>query len=407
MMEFQLPTFERCMEIVEQNDAFLHKVEEVDGYKFHIFSYRLASYEDFKRQEGSLEMRGLTFVGLEDLSGDSEYVEYHRFLHLHKFFNYGEQAGFEGIGDSAIQSVQTKEDGSMIVPILWNDKIHCKTKNTFFSEQAEIANRMIAENEKLEQFIRLCYDISLIPIFEFTSPFNQIVLLYDKPELRLIQVRGLPSGGYVDIEKWAAHPQANFDPGVKVAERSGGGGHDLAELIELAECATDMEGWVVQFENGHMVKVKTEWYVALHHLLTENLTRENEIIFWVLNETLDDVLGQVPETDMRRDYALDIAAFLRQHVSKWVDEIEGIMVTLDPRKKNSRKDFAITYTDHRFFGVLMRLFSAHESGVYEQETIFECLKEALLKQTKKWGEAQEFLRKLGFTSDHLPVMREE
>lgn len=398
-MNFQLPTFKQAMEMVQTNEVFLHKVEEVDGFKAHIFNYRLANYQDFQT-EGALEMRGLTFIEYIDGTDASCPTEYERFIHLHKFFNYGERGGFEGIEDSPIKSVQVKEDGSMIVPILWNGKIYCKTRGTFHSEQAQIANEIIAKNKQLEWFIRFCYGSVMIPIFEFVSPFNQIVLLYEKAELRLLQVRDMQTGRYFDISQLP-------DPGVKIREERYEGGNYIEGWLQKAETVTEMEGWVIEFENGHMVKIKTQWYVALHHLLTENLTRENEIISWVLNETLDDVLGQVPDTDLRKDYALDIAKLLRYIVSRWVDEIEGIMITLHPNKKNSRKDFAIKWKEHRWFGVLMKLFTEHESDNIKDDSIFNYLKDAILKQTNKWGEAQAFLRKLGFTFEHFKIVSEE
>ena len=370
----------------------------MDGFKAHIFNYRLANYQDFQ-EFGALEMRGLTFIEYIDSSDASGPTDYERFIHLHKFFNHGEQGGFEGIGESPIKSVQVKEDGSMIVPILWNGKIYCKTRGTFFSEQAEWANKILSENKQLEDFIRICYVDGWIPIFEFVSPFNQIVLLYDKAELRLLQIRDIYTGIYGELN---AFPE----PGVETSDRWQDD-NGLLALLDHAKLETEMEGWVVEFENGHMVKIKTDWYVALHHLLTENLTRENEIISWVLNETLDDVLSQVPDTDLRKNYALDIAKFLRYHINKWIEEIHKELIKVNPKDKDSRKNFAILNKDEILFSVMMRCYGEKVNGFYTKEIVFEHLKHFLLKKTHKWGEAQAFLRKLGFTSEYFKPVKEE
>lgn len=400
-MEFQLPTFEQAMKMVETNEAFLHKMEEVDGFKVHIFNYRLANYTDFQ-EFGALEMRGLTFLEY----GGKEFdvlKKYERFIHLHKFFNHGEQGGFEGIEDSPIQSVQVKEDGSMIVPIYFpNGNIHCKTRGTFFSEQAEWANKTVAENEALRNFIQNTCGEHYQPVFEFVSPFNQIVLLYDKPELRLLQIRNRGTGEYMDL---ANNPMPD-DLDIKISARGLPNG-GLQDYLDLAETKSGIEGWVVQFENGHMVKIKTAEYVSLHHLLTENLTRENEIISWILNETIDDVLGQVPDTDMRKDYALDIAKFLRYHINQWVDELHEIVKGVDPKSKDSRKNFAILNKSHFLFSVMMRCYGEKVNGFYTKEIVFEYLKHFLLKKTNKWGVAQDFLRNLGFTSEYFKPVVEE
>ena len=70
-------TLEKANKIVENNNNFYFKDEIVDGIPFRIFNYRLGTFSDFNDNEGSLELRGLTF-NLE--TGE-------KFLGLHKFFN--------------------------------------------------------------------------------------------------------------------------------------------------------------------------------------------------------------------------------------------------------------------------------------------------------------------------------
>ena len=386
---FYLPTFEECLEITKKNDAFLHKIEEYEGHTFHIFNYRLANYGDFAKHKGSIEMRGLTF------RGPLKEGIYQRFIHLHKFFNWGEQGATEGVDPKINQIIAAPEkiDGSMIVPILIDGKFVCKTKGTFFSEQAETATKIIDENQLLYDLITNCYLRRSIPIFEFCSPWNQIVIPYKKDELVLLQVRNMETGEYEhDLQKYAEY-------GIKIPEM--GDITTLESYLNQAETLVDTEGWVLQFDNGHFAKVKTEWYRALHHVLTEGLTRENEMIYWVLNEMLDDVLGNVPPDDPRRDYAFALAEFLRGKINEWIIEVQQVIWELDPKRPNSRKTFAIANKEHHLFGVMMQCFTDHENGIHDDEKIFEYMKELILKKTNAWTKAKVWLKSLGFKHERL------
>lgn len=63
------------------------------------------------------------------------------------------------------------------------------------------------------------------------------------------------------------------------------------------------EGDVIRFADGHMLKLKNEWYVRIHK--TKDLIRaERNILDIIINEQLDDVLPILDEVDLKtvRDY---------------------------------------------------------------------------------------------------------
>lgn len=62
---------------------------------------------------------------------------------------------------------------------------------------------------------------------------------------------------------------------------------------------TDMEGVVVRFENGEMIKIKTEWYVAIHKA-KENILFEKNVINLILEEKIDDIIPNLPDSDKDR-----------------------------------------------------------------------------------------------------------
>jgi len=66
-------TRERCLEIVEQTDAFYRVQTTVHNYKVEIYNYRLASFTDFKDYD-AWELRGICFVY------DDEKEKWNKFL---------------------------------------------------------------------------------------------------------------------------------------------------------------------------------------------------------------------------------------------------------------------------------------------------------------------------------------
>lgn len=116
---------------------------------------------------------------------------------FHKFFNVGEREETQPheIVMSQSHTIMEKLDGSMIHPMMVNGYIRWMTKMgiTEVSMQAE---EFIVKNTKYKNFSAWCINEGLTPIFEWTSPFNQIVLPYEKENLTLLAVRDNITGEY-------------------------------------------------------------------------------------------------------------------------------------------------------------------------------------------------------------------
>ena len=391
-MTYKIPTFEQALNLVVDNpDIFNHKIEEIDTHKFHIFSYRLANYEDFEnnKDQGAYEMRGITYLEKDGAHSD-EIVCY---PHLHKFFNIdqgGIQNSLKHLLSEEISLVQTKEDGSMMVPIVVDKKIYWKTQRTFTNEQTEAAE--ILTNAGIRSFIIECFQAGHIPIFEYVSPFNQIVLNYKLSELRLLQVRDINTGEYIDLDY--VHARAEYyniayaSAIEYIAEQVPGSG--LQGFVDHLETVEGIEGYILTFKSSHKVKAKTAEYFRLHRLLTENLNAENCLVEWVLDGVIDDMLCQVPEKDPRRLRALDISNHVRHQISK----IETVICTvIDKHNRLSRKDFAIRFQNHAFFSILMRCYLLFQDNDFEYSPI---IIEYLRKKTHKLESAREWLKDTGY-----------
>jgi RNA ligase len=268
---------------------------------------------------------------------------------LHKFFNLAERDEVlpQNLDWDSVTAVFDKMDGSMITAGVFHGEVFVKSKKSFESDVAVAALAYIRANQKYYDFIKHCADLDLTPIFEYTSPNNRIVLRYDDEKMTLLHVRHNITGEYHTPAESAALAQS-FDIPVNVPLF--GKGFDLAELLTSLNTVEGIEGYVIQFSNGEMVKVKTRWYVNLHHAVT--FVRERDIARLVLSEKIDDYIAFValnaPDADL-------------SHIHRINDtikgEIEGIKKDVaDILAQHQGVDFktlATTHLGHKYFSFIM------------------------------------------------------
>jgi T4 RnlA family RNA ligase len=290
--------------------AFYESKFEIEGYSVSIFNYRIAQYSDFAENQ-AFEMRGLTFVFDKDGS------LFNRYLLLHKFFNLNqvEETQYSLIKDFYIKSIHNKEDGSVASFIrLPNGSVLGKSKMSFDSEQAAGMNRLYKSKADLKRFVDWSLDNDYVAVFEYVAPSNRIVLKYFDEELILLRLRDNKTGEYLDLSRFSKEIGS-----LKTAPRDVA---TLDEIVERAKSTEDKEGWIIEFSNGLFIKVKTVWYAALHGLLTEDLYREHVLIRYVLEEKIDDVLGQIPEDDAEARARIEkIITVVKNAVSEKVKDI--------------------------------------------------------------------------------------
>ena len=170
---FYLPDYNECLEICEKSEGiFYESKSNIDGYDISMFNYRLTTYNDFFNYN-AFELRGLTFVFNTDGS------VYKRFLLMEKFFNVNENEStlFDTIKDKKVKSVYLKEDGSIISFIeLPNGKIIAKSKMSFESDQAIMAQNLFETNLKINAFVKDSLSKDLSAVFEYVGPMNRVVV---------------------------------------------------------------------------------------------------------------------------------------------------------------------------------------------------------------------------------------
>lgn len=327
-------------------------------FGFTIVSYIISTGETFtgENKDWARECRGITF----DPKGN---------IHsrpLHKFFNIGELPEtqmhvVETLMDMGkVYRVMDKRDGSMVHPVRVNNEIYLKTKKTFTSDAAKLATKCMHEKySEYEKFCHACIEEGITPIFEFTSPKNRIVLPYAQDELRLLHIRNNVTGEYVD------------NPGV-YAKRMGfnvltGDEYELMkfgpkDIVESMEKDEDKEGYVIQFDDGSMVKGKTQWYLQLHRTIV--FVRERDVAEMVINENVDDYKSYVASSS-QSDEQMDKIEAIEHRVLETVRRIESEVekAFAEVSHITDRKEVVMKLQGSKWFNAVMTRYNGKEFDV--------------------------------------------
>jgi T4 RnlA family RNA ligase len=208
--------------------------------------------------EGALDARGLIL----DSSGNVVARPYK------KFFNYKELEGREDLPEHIRQlseweenipyEVQEKVDGSLIILFSYQGDLIFASSGSFNSEHSKAAEKLFYEQFSASTISRMKKGIlrneKFSLLFELVGPHYQIVVPYEKEQLILHDIIALDPTGMVQAQTVRTIAAALEIPMVKK--------YDLTqrELEEAQSELKDVEGFVIKFANGKMLKIKTEDY---------------------------------------------------------------------------------------------------------------------------------------------------
>lgn len=309
--------------------------------------YMIAGKETWDGSELVRECRGITFYNGEIVGRP-----------LHKFFNVGErpETQRDALDWSKVKRVMSKIDGSLIHTVAIPEDGYgftVKSKKSFTSEVALAAKVFIRARPN---YVKFCSELArdgYTAIFEYTSPKSRIVLDYPE-ELTLLHIRANDGGRYWSWGELSHFAEALDIPLVdEIAWALGGSTPE--HLIEAIEHAEGIEGYVIQFASGDMVKLKTPWYLNRHYHMTE--LRRRDVARAVLNETLDDIKATFANTGMDPAPLLAVEHEVLEDIRELEQRVE---VLYEANRDLPRKDVAIANKGHELFSLLMRRFSGQE-----------------------------------------------
>ena len=239
----------------------------------------------------------------------------------HKFFNLGEriETMLDCIDWTQPHRILEKLDGSMITPVIAGGRVRFCTKMGLTGVALPAEEFAYTNAINYVGFCEQMMAFGLTPVFEWCSRKQRIVLDYPKDALILTAIRVNVTGGYLTYADML-DKAAEWD--IPVVKAVAGGTEDISEFLREMDGLEDAEGFVIRFDDGHMVKVKGAWYLQLHKML-DLLKNEKELIRLILEEKLDDVLSMVKDED--RALIERFEGQLMLHLSKMA---EGLLETV-------------------------------------------------------------------------------
>lgn len=321
----EIPTLKDCEKLVAENECFFCCDEVVDNTPIKSFNYRIALPKDFN-QKYARNMRGIGFN-----ANTSELI----FLPLHKFFNFEEnEFTLKSIVSTwgKPKTITEKFDGSLIIFYMLNNKLFCRTQGNAFSEQAVWAMEIVNKNIEFKNSIISDILNGFTPMFEFVSFRNRIVVLYNDEKLMYIGHRNMTTGEFDrdtnKFKQFGIDSVTSYDVNTM----------SVKDLINVCKSSKEnREGFVVEFNNGEMIKMKTEQYFTLHKTKSD-LLNDSNIVELTLKGEIDDILPKLEFDGEFKKHIEDIR-------NKTVEKFRNLHIEADKffeaNKNLSKKEFAI------------------------------------------------------------------
>lgn len=347
-------------EILSNKREVKLKIEEVDGVKIAVISYSVQKQNTFN-SDLARECRGITF---NYETGEVIARPFHKFFNI----NEREDTQVDKIHWCDVRTINTKFDGSLIMPVLINDKIFWKSKKSFSSEVAIKANSVWNKEymgTNSEKLVRQAIAEGLTPLFEFIDIENPIVIRYEKTGFTFLCLRHNITGEYV------VEPE---DQTLKL------GFNNTKDFISYVTNIKDKEGYVL-FTGSEMYKVKTSWYTLRHRTLSK-FSIKNILDIYV-NDTIDDFLSEL-YTYQYIDQAKIIEGFrddFTDYILSAEDEAEKTLARL--KKKYKRTELRIQIAQEKNSGLLFAMLDGKDhmkilkdkmvpyfKGKYKDKTFF-------------------------------------
>jgi len=219
-------------------------------------------------------------------SNDNWKVACHTF---EKFFNSVEKSAAKVSWDNA--NIYEKLDGSLIQLFYYDGKWNMTTSGSPDGAGPVGDNPFTFKELFWETWNYLSYDFpkdkSLSYAFELCTEHNRIVVSHDSPRIVLLGARSNVTNEELDV--YDVGGNHNWE----IVNR-----YDIGDINVLNDLLKDMdpysqEGFVVCDSNFNRIKIKSQKYVAIHHVITS--MSERKILDIVRNGETEEVLSHFPK----------------------------------------------------------------------------------------------------------------
>ena len=246
---------------------------------FTIWNYSQQTQYEGKWDEITLACRGL--VTLDD-TGELIARPFKKFFNMEE----GKHTPTERY------DVYKKMDGSLIIAFYYCGSWIFASRGSFTSDQAKAASKLFYKEYGSDGM-----NTDTTYLFEFTAPWNRIVVDYgDREELTLLG--GIRTEDGVEAPWWHLDNVAQLN-GITLVEKF----NAIEDYTKLKEMIyDDEEGYVVRFSNGDRCKIKGEEYIRLHRIMTEISTKsvweclsQGDDLYKILEDVPDEFFAKIDE----------------------------------------------------------------------------------------------------------------
>lgn len=351
MNAYQQSMYDNLMALVENSETFYFQDFVLEDKNYRIFNYRLSSYTEFMKPS-ALECRGHMF----EVNGDVAVRL--AALPMQKFFNLHENPMTMDLDLSMVDSVELKADGSLISTYAHFDAnegcdvVRLKSKGSLSSEQATKAMDWFGHDDvrefrsAVQYLVGLGYTVNM----EWCAPDNRIVIGYEHAHLKVLNVRSMNDGSYMDRSTMEIYFRPEY-----LIDRVNTNGLDTAAFVQsIPAMLDDIEGYVARI-GDLWFKIKTNKYMSLHHT-KDSINNPRRLYEAVLDEGVDDLRALFFEDKL----AIKLIDEMQEKVDKLynhlVVSVEGFY---NANKHLDRKAFAIkgqAEVPRLHFGLVMNLY---------------------------------------------------
>ena len=349
MNEFQLKLYTDLDNLVNSNETFFKQPYVLDGVNYIIFNYRLASYQDFCANN-ALECRGIMF----EVDAIGQPVRLASFPPT-KFFNLYENPFTMGLDLTGIEAIEHKVDGSLISTYIHQNELRLKSKGSLTSDQALNAMNWLNQPEH-SQYKEDLYSLAVNQYtvnLEWMSPDNRIVIGYESPQLTILNIRNNTTGEYHylgNTKDWLDKINPKYINNTVDTQ-----GLDLVEFVNQIPDMVGIEGFVVRLKSGQSIKIKTKWYMSLHHT-KDSINNPRRLFESVIDEGVDDLRAMFYDDPVAMDMINNMQTKVDHLYNHMVNSVESFY---NENKHLERKNFAIKAQqeiDHLYFSLVMSLY---------------------------------------------------
>lgn len=287
---------------------------------------------------------------------------------FHKFFNVNEREETQDhvVDMSRPHAILEKLDGSMIAPFIVDGQLIWGTKMGA-TDVAKPVEEFVKNNPQYESFALNMIATGYTPIFEWCSRKQRIVLDYKEDQLILTAIRIMATGEYLPYGYLKGVSSATGIPVVRAFEPQ----TDMKTFLEYVRDLEDLEGFVVRFDDGHMLKLKCHWYLQIHKA-KEAILQDRNIVELILEEHLDDIKAHLPAED--RDRLTQFESNFNAMLALGAASISSTMFLV--RNSNmERKDFALNHAN--YYDQFTRAVSFKIWDDYSNENTLRVMREAV------------------------------